>query len=90
MYILVKIIDESQSFVRLVENLHPGFQLCHLKEIFTQNFYLTYFRSLLDNLYPNFQLCRLNNVLNICAADFALLNLPKGKSLGPSKPATNS
>ncbi len=27
---------------------------------------------------------------NICAADFSLLNLPKGKSLGRSKPATNS
>ena len=26
----------------------------------------------------------------ICAAGFALLNLPKGKSLGRSKPATNS
>jgi hypothetical protein len=26
----------------------------------------------------------------ICAADFSLLNLPKGKSLGRSKPATNS
>ncbi len=25
-----------------------------------------------------------------CAADFALLNLPKGKSLGRSKPETNS
>ncbi len=25
-----------------------------------------------------------------CAADFALLNLPKGKSLGRSKPATSS
>jgi hypothetical protein len=25
-----------------------------------------------------------------CAADFSLLNLPKGKSLGLSKPATNS
>ncbi len=25
-----------------------------------------------------------------CAADFSLLNLPKGKSLGSSKPATNS
>ncbi len=24
-----------------------------------------------------------------CAADFSLLNLPKGKSLGRSKPATN-
>jgi hypothetical protein len=28
--------------------------------------------------------------LNFCAADFALLNLPKGKSLGRSKPATSS
>jgi hypothetical protein len=26
----------------------------------------------------------------MCAADFSLLNLPKGKSLGRSKPATNS
>ncbi len=25
-----------------------------------------------------------------CAAEFSLLNLPKGKSLGRSKPATNS
>ncbi len=29
-------------------------------------------------------------VLDECAADFSLLNLPKGKSLGRSKPATNS
>ena len=29
-------------------------------------------------------------ILYYCAADFALLNLPKGKSLGRSKPATNS
>ncbi len=28
--------------------------------------------------------------LHICAAGFALLNLPKGKSLGRSKPATKS
>ncbi len=28
--------------------------------------------------------------LSLCAADFSLLNLPKGKSLGRSKPATNS
>ncbi len=27
---------------------------------------------------------------SMCAADFSLLNLPKGKSLGRSKPATNS
>ena len=26
----------------------------------------------------------------LCAADFSLLNLPKGKSLGRSKPATSS
>ena len=32
--------------------------------------------------------CSLEN--NSCAAGFALLNLPKGKSLGRSKPATNS
>jgi hypothetical protein len=31
-----------------------------------------------------------NLILNGCAADFALLNLPKGKSLGRSKPATSS
>ena len=29
-------------------------------------------------------------VVRECAADFALLNLPKGKSLGRSKPATSS
>ncbi len=28
--------------------------------------------------------------LRLCAADFSLLNLPKGKSLGRSKPATSS
>jgi hypothetical protein len=28
--------------------------------------------------------------LGACAADFSLLNLPKGKSLGRSKPATDS
>ncbi len=28
--------------------------------------------------------------LGKCAADFSLLNLPKGKSLGRSKPATDS
>jgi hypothetical protein len=29
-------------------------------------------------------------ILSRCAADFSLLNLPKGKSLGRSKTATNS
>jgi hypothetical protein len=28
--------------------------------------------------------------VQLCVADFSLLNLPKGKSLGRSKPATNS
>ncbi len=28
--------------------------------------------------------------ITLCATDFSLLNLPKGKSLGRSKPATNS
>jgi hypothetical protein len=32
----------------------------------------------------------LNTGENKCAAGFALLNLPKGKSLGRSKPETNS
>ncbi len=31
-----------------------------------------------------------NILVNTCAADFSLLNLPKGKSLGRSKPATSS
>ncbi len=31
-----------------------------------------------------------NKGMSFCAADFSLLNLPKGKSLGRSKPATNS
>ncbi len=30
------------------------------------------------------------NMFPYCAADFSLLNLPKGKSLGRSKPATSS
>jgi hypothetical protein len=32
----------------------------------------------------------LSHMYTMCAADFSLLNLPKGKSLGRSKPATNS
>jgi hypothetical protein len=31
-----------------------------------------------------------DNIFSTCAAGFALLNLPKGKSLGRSKPETNS
>ncbi len=38
------------------------------------------------------RICSLDVKMNNtdCAADFSLLNLPKGKSLGRSKPATNS
>jgi hypothetical protein len=32
----------------------------------------------------------IKSYINYCAAGFALLNLPKGKSLGRSKPETNS
>jgi hypothetical protein len=37
-----------------------------------------------------FVLLSLLEAEDACAADFSLLNLPKGKSLGRSKPATNS
>ncbi len=37
-----------------------------------------------------YRLARLDVHESDCAAGFALLNLPKGKSLGRSKPATNS
>jgi hypothetical protein len=37
-----------------------------------------------------FSATALKTTLYNCAADFSLLNLPKGKSLGRSKPATNS
>ncbi len=44
--------------------------------------------------YQFFHLCsfllQLFIKMHLCAADFALLNLPKGKSLGRSKPATSS
>jgi hypothetical protein len=35
-------------------------------------------------------MCSFTSFFKYCAADFSLLNLPKGKSLGRSKPATNS
>ncbi len=41
------------------------------------------------NFYPYTEHMR-NKLMRMCAADFSLLNLPKGKSLGRSKPATNS
>ncbi len=37
-----------------------------------------------------YNLIRMKLLFKNCAADFSLLNLPKGKSLGRSKPATNS
>jgi hypothetical protein len=39
---------------------------------------------------PPPQLYTLSLYVQNCAAGFALLNLPKGKSLGRSKPETNS
>ena len=49
---------------------------------------------LLKNIFSNFtltcSLCFTQTMNLLCAADFSLLNLPKGKSLGRSKPATNS
>jgi hypothetical protein len=41
------------------------------------------------NFVEIFNLTIVHNIYS-CAADFALLNLPKGKSLGRSKPATSS
>jgi hypothetical protein len=37
-----------------------------------------------------FNSTEIRHKVTLCAAGFALLNLPKGKSLGRSKPATNS
>ncbi len=37
-----------------------------------------------------FQMVHNNMSIRYCAADFSLFNLPKGKSLGRSKPATSS
>ncbi len=42
---------------------------------------IQWYHSHVDPIWPNGR---------GCAADFSLLNLPKGKSLGRSKPATNS
>ncbi len=43
----------------------------------------------IDRLCETLQKLKLTEI-DTCAADFSLLNLPKGKSLGRSKPATNS
>ena len=49
-----------------------------------------------DQLYKNASFALLDRwnetqtSFDHCAADFALLNLPKGKSLGRSKPVTSS
>jgi hypothetical protein len=39
---------------------------------------------------PSNGYAHIQNIMHRCAADFSLLNLPKGKSLGRSKPATSS
>ena len=46
---------------------------------------MQFFLTLVLSIFLKF-----DTLLGTCAADFALLNLPKGKSLGRSKPATNS
>jgi hypothetical protein len=48
--------------------------------------------ALLTRLYliTRLHLIHIFQKITSCAADFSLLNLPKGKSLGRSKPATNS
>ncbi len=47
-------------------------------------------RSFMVLRFVTFLLEGLKGLSYECAADFSLLNLPKGKSLGRSKPATNS
>ncbi len=47
-------------------------------------------KKLLENIKSKEVADQHHFLLYICAADFSLLNLPKGKSLGRSKPATNS
>ncbi len=42
------------------------------------------------NICEYFQYLFMHLSMRQCAADFSLLNLPKGKSLGRSKPATSS
>ncbi len=43
-----------------------------------------------NGIIKNKSIVSLKNIQHKCAADFSLLNLPKGKSLGRSLPATNS
>ncbi len=43
-----------------------------------------------NSIYWNLGILHDKMNMRACAADFSLLNLPKGKSLGRSKPATNS
>ncbi len=47
--------------------------------------YLNYMRTFMKCNRLIIKIC-----LSVCAAGFALLNLPKGKSLGRCKPETNS
>ncbi len=55
--------------------LSPVFQFDQFLELFSNRI-----SSLLDSY----------SEVYLCAADFSLLNLPKGKSLGRSKPATSN
>ncbi len=55
--------------------------LSHLKNVQTSKFWWK-LKEKKRNFFQKF--------IKGCAADFSLPNLPKGKSLGRSKPATNS
>ncbi len=52
-------------------------------------FWFKSFRKFFEQL-RSFEISIIGRKYCRCAADFSLLNLPKGKSLGRSKPATSS
>jgi hypothetical protein len=80
------LLDNKGNSVRstVAQQVSPSYR-GHLyessKQIFRER--LHFFKYLRCVLLVNLTVCK-------CAADFSLLNLPKGKSLGRSKPATNS
>ena len=76
------------KYITLVSSLYHLRNSADYQTKFTK-FRINYFEKGCWNpeLFEIFMEYRKNND---CAADFALLNLPKGKSLGRSKPATNS
>jgi hypothetical protein len=55
-----------------------------------QDLFLLCFCLFRETKNQNFGSVWFDLVFQTCAADFSLLNLPKGKSLGRSKPSTNS